>query len=213
MRNHALLTIAFAATTLAACGGQGSADALVGTWTRLRDGSTEMRDRFTFSADGSMTFDENKPDARADEDHLTGTYTASDREVVATLANTGEAGHRRITFSYYANDSLFSPNALHPTGAHDGIVGTWVSSTKMENVDDPSQPVVGSTLTGEFRTDGSLHWSVTPHDGSAVRTYDGTWTAESTDTFRAAADGVSDSVIKLVDGRALVADGYVWQRD
>ena len=81
MRTPALLTFVFAATTLAACGGQGTADSLVGTWTRLRADSTEMRDRFTFSADGTMTFDENKPDARADEDHLTGTYTASDREV------------------------------------------------------------------------------------------------------------------------------------
>jgi len=213
MRTPALLTFVFAATTLAACGGQGTADSLVGTWTRLRADSTEMRDRFTFSADGTMTFDENKPDARADEDHLTGTYTASDREVVATLASTGDAGHRRITFGYYANDSLFSPNALQPTGAHDGIVGTWVGSTKMEDVDDPSQPVLGSTLTGEFRADGSLHWSATPHDGSAVRTYDGTWTAESADTFRTAASGVSDSVVKLVDGQALVADNYVWQRE
>jgi len=213
MKTPALLAFAFATTTLAACGSQGTDDGLVGGWTRMRAGTTEVRDQFAFSADGSMTFDENKPDARAEEDHITGPYTVSDGVVVATMTNTNGPRHTRVTFTYYANDTLFSPNALRAPAGHDGIVGVWTGGTKMEDLDDPSQPVVGGVLTGDFRADGSLRWSTTPHDGSPVRTHEGTWVAESANTFRTTASGVSDSVVKLVDGQALVPDDYVWQRD
>jgi hypothetical protein len=213
MKTPALLIFAFATMTLAACDPQGGGDGLVGSWTRMREGTTEVRDQFAFRADGTMTFDENKPDARADEDHVTGTYTVSDGAVVATMTNTKAAGQVRVTFTYYANDTLFSPNALRAPAGHDGIVGVWTGATKMEDLDDPSQPVVGGVLTGEFHADGSLRWSTTPPDGSAVRVHEGTWAAESADTFRTAASGVSDSVVTLVDGQALIPDDYVWQRD
>src|SRR6185503_3777697 len=100
MKTPALLALAFATTALAACDSQGGDDALVGTWTRLRADTTEMRDQWAFTADGTMTFDENKPDARDEEDHVSGTYTVSDGIVTATATNTNVPGTVRVTFSY-----------------------------------------------------------------------------------------------------------------
>jgi hypothetical protein len=70
-------------------------------------------------------------------------------------------------------------------------------------------------VTLEFRADGSFHFTTTPHDSSAVRTYDGAWVAESGDTFRlvTADAGASASVVKLVADEALIPEGSIWQRD
>jgi hypothetical protein len=213
MKTPALLAFAFATTALAACGSQGTDDGLVGNWTRMRAGTSEVRDQFTFSADGTMRFDENKPDAPADEDHVSGPYTVSDGVVIATMTNANAAGRMRVSFTYYANHALFSPNALRAPTGHDGIVGAWTGDTKAEDLDDPSQPVLGGVLAGEFHADGSLRWSTTPHDGSAIRTHDGTWVATAANVYLTTAAGVSDSVVDLVDGEALVPDDYVWRRN
>ena len=75
--------------------------------------------RPAFTADGTMTFDENKPDARDEEDHVSGPYTASDGVVTATVTNTNAPGHQRVTFTYYAG-SVFSTHAMRAAAGHDG---------------------------------------------------------------------------------------------
>jgi len=214
MKTPALLALAFATTSLAACDSQGGDDALVGTWTRLRADTTEMRDQWAFTADGTMTFDENKPDARDEEDHVSGPYTASDGVVTATVTNTNAPGRQRITFTYYAG-SVFSTHAMQAPAGHDGIVGVWTQSVKIENLDDPNQPVDGASATREFRADGTFHWVTTPYNGGGAQTVDGTWVADSADTFRTTTGDAAAivNVIKLVDGVALIPDGYTWQRN
>ncbi len=208
------LAVALAPVTFAACDSQGSDDALVGTWTRLRVDTTEMRDQWAFTADGTMTFDENKPDARDQEDHVSGPYTASDGVVTATVTNTNVPGRQRVTFTYHAG-SVFSPHAMRAPAGHVGIVGVWTQTVKIENLDDPNQPVEGGSVTREFRADGTFHWVNTPSGGSEPYTTDGTWVADSADTFRTTTGDAAASVnvIKLVDGEALIPDGYAWQRN
>jgi hypothetical protein len=86
-----------------------------GPFTRLRVDTTEVKDQWAFTADGTMTFDENKPDARAEEDHVTGSYTASDGVIVATATNTNAPGNVRVTFTYYA-ERCFSSHAMRALG-------------------------------------------------------------------------------------------------
>ena len=215
MKTAALLVLTLAATSFAACGSAGTDDALLGTWARMRADTNEVRDQYTFKADGTMTFDENKPDARAEEDHLTGPYTVADGVVVATLTSASGQSHERATFTYYADGAVFSPYGVKAPAGHQGIVGVWTGSIKLENLDDPSAPAGGANVTRDFRADGTFRWTSTPHDGSAVRTYDGTWVAESADTFRTVtADAAgSTNVIRLVADEALIPDGSVWQRE
>jgi len=212
MKTPVLLALAFAATALAACDAEGGDDALVGTFTRLRADTTEVKDQWAFTANGTMTFDENKPDARDEEDHVTGSYTASEGVIVATATNANAPGNVRVTFTYYANGTVFSSHAMRASGAHDGIVGEWTQMAKIENLDDPSALADGSVATREFRADGTFHWATAPYHGGAVVTSDGTWTAESADTFRTTTTDGSTNVIKLVGGEALIPDGSFWQR-
>jgi hypothetical protein len=212
MKTSVLLALAFATTALAACDSQGGDDGLVGTFTRLRVDTTEVKDQWAFTADGTMTFDENKPDARDEEDHVTGSYTASDGVIVATATNTNAPGNVRVTFTYYANGTVFSSHAMRASGAHDGIVGEWTQMAKIENLDDPSALADGSVATREFRADGTFHWVAAPYHGGAGVTSDGTWTAESADTFRTTTTDGATNVIKLVGGEALIPDGSFWQR-
>jgi len=215
MKTPALLALVFATTAMAACNSQGGDDDLVGTFSRLRTGTIEVKDQWAFTADGTMTFDENKPDARDEEDHVVGPYTTSDGVVTATVTNTNVPGTSRVTFTYYANGTVFSSHAVRAPAGHDGIVGVWTQMVKIENLDNPSEPAVGSVATREFRADGTFHWVTTPHDGGEATTTDGTWVAESADTFRATTGDASISitnVIKLVDGEVLIPDGAFWQR-
>jgi hypothetical protein len=212
MKTPVLLALAFATTALSACDSQGGNDALVGTFARLRAGTTEVKDQWAFTANGTMTFDEYKPDARDEEDHVTGSYTASEGVIVATATNANAPGNVRVTFTYYANGTVFSSHAMRASGAHDGIVGEWTQMAKIENLDDPSALADGSVATREFRADGTFHWVTAPYHGGAAVTSDGTWTAESADTFRTTTTDGSTNVIKLVDGEALIPDGSFWQR-
>ena len=136
MKTPVLLALAFATTALAACDPQGGDDALVGTFTRLRADTTEVKDQWAFTANATMTFNENKPDARDEEDHVTGSYTASEGVIVATATNANAPGNVRVTFTYYANGTVFSSHAMRASGGHDGIVGESEAAFGEQQPDD-----------------------------------------------------------------------------
>ena len=206
-----MLMVLVAGAFLTACDSNGTDDALVGSWIRMRD-TAEMRDRYTFGANGSFAFDENKPDAPETEDHMTGTYVALDDVVTATVTNTREPGQARLTFSYYAGATQFSSAALRPSAGHTEIVGVWGGIRKIEHPDDSASSPTGGNIEGEFRADGSFRWTVTPFDGTATTVTEGTWVAEADETFRATASS-SELVLKLFDNEALVDASRIWQRN
>jgi len=193
----------------AACGQQQADDSLVGSWSRLRDGTTEVRDKYTFGADGSFAFDENKPDDRQSEDHMTGTYVASNGVVTATVTNMLAPGRVRLTFSYYAGETEFTTGALLARAGHDGIVGVWNGIVKIEHLDDPAMGTGGAETECEFRADASFRWTTTSFDGSAARVQEGTWIADVDGTFRAS----EGTTFQLVGNEALAQAGHIWQRD
>jgi hypothetical protein len=204
-------------TVTTACGAGGSDDALVGTWKRMRDNTTEVRDQYTFGVDGAFAFDENKPTEPTTEDHMTGTYVASNGIVVASATNALDGERGRLTFSYYAGETEFSSAALLPEGAHTGIVGAWKSTVKIELLDRPGETPEGATTTLEFRNDGTFQATTTPHDGSTPIVQDGTWVTEPDDIFRLTPAGdpaTSPSmarILKLVDG-VIVDTVRIWHR-
>lgn len=213
MKVRLLFALFVAGAFTTGCDSNGADDGFIGSWIRMRD-ATEMRDRYVFGADGSFTFDENKPDDRQTEDHLTGTYVAADGVVIAMATNTNmlqPLGPARLTFSYYANATQFSSAALRARSGHAGIVGTWTGVRKLELLDGSGQSPSGSEVEWEFRTDGSFRQTVAPFDGTAGSTTEGTWVGEADRTFRATADS-SEQVVTLLDGEALVFPSQIWQR-
>ena len=206
-----MVLVLLAGALLAACESNGTDDALVGTWSRLRD-TTELRDRYMFGVDGSFAFDENKPEAPETEDHMTGTYEASDGVVTATVTNTLVSGQARLTFSYYAGATQFSSAALRAGAGHTGIAGVWTGVRKTELLDGSAPSPTGVEIEGDFRADGSFRWTVTPFDGTAAVVTEGTWVAEAGEVFRASA-GSAELVLKLLGNEALVDAPRIWQRE
>lgn len=221
MRPPSPFVLLAAGFVLTACDQQDANDPLVGSWSRLRDGTTEVRDKYAFGVDGSFAFDENKPDERQAEDHMSGTYVASDGVVTATVTNTLAPGRARLTFSYYADETQFTTGALLARAGHTGIVGVWTGIVKIEYLDSPATSPGGAETEREFRADGSFRWTTTAFDGTAARVQEGTWVAETYDTFRASdssdipGGGASGAelVFKLLGGEALAQPGHIWLRE
>jgi hypothetical protein len=211
MKGGLLFSLCVAAALMTACDSNKADDGLIGSWIRMRDAS-EMRDRYVFGADGSFTFDENKPDEPQTEDHMTGTYVAANGVVTTTVTNILMPGNARLTFSYYANATQFSSAAMRARSGHTGIVGTWSGVRKLEFLDPSAQSPSGSEVEWEFRSDGSFRQTVTPFDGTGGSTTEGTWVGEGDGTFRATVDG-SDKVVTLLDGEALVFPSQIWRRN
>jgi hypothetical protein len=210
MTLRSLMVLVMAGTLLNACGSDG--DALVGEWIRLRT-PTEVRDTYVFGADGSFAFDENKPgEDPQTEDHVTGTYVATDGVVTATVINRGEPPQARVTFSYHANTTQFSPAALHPVTAHDGIVGTWTGVRKLEILDDTGQSPTGVEVEAELHADGTCRFTSTPFDGTSAVVEVGTWTTDLDDTFLVTLGSSSAYTFVVLDGEALIDTSYLWQR-
>jgi len=217
MKIPALLAVLVSGVFLAACDPAGTDDpALVGSWLRTRD-TGEMRDRWVFGDDGSFTFDENKPDEREAEDHVTGTYTAADGIVTATATNTLVPGQVRVTFSYHAGPAQFASAALLPRGAHTGIVGVWNGIARSETLGDTSQAPEGNEGEYDIRADGTFGATLTPVDGSAPTVAQGTWTADGGDKFTFTSTNASGTTVhhtfQLLEGAALTDLGRVWQRN
>jgi hypothetical protein len=208
------LSLALMTLLAAACDSPSNDDdALVGSFTRLRDGTTEMRDRFAFGADGTFAFDENKPTDPAAEDHLTGTFTAEDGVGVVTATNAKDGERARVTFSYYANRFGLYQAAFRPAGAHTGFVGTWKGVLKIESLDRPGEAPGGASATFEVRADRTFQRVVSAHDGSAARTVDGTWAAGAGGQITLTDASGGASTLLIVDDAALVYPTDVWHRD
>jgi hypothetical protein len=210
--NKALFGIAACAALLAACDTTDTADDLVGTWERRRDDGS-VRDRYLFRADGSLTFDEFKPDDRASEDHVTGTYTATDDTLVAAGTNAKDGARSQMTFTYYANATMFATQAWRPTGAHQGIVGEWTGTVKVEFPDEPARPAEGGTATYQFRSDGTFTAAGTRADGTAIAAEEGTYSEETPGGFQAISTGGTFShALQMLDDAALVFPTRIFRR-
>ena len=211
MTTRSLIVLLATGTLLNACDSAGKDDALVGGWIRMRT-ATEMRDRYVFGADGSFAFDENKPDDPQTEDHLTGTYVASNGVVTATATNTLVPNQARLMFSYYANATQFSSAALRATARHNGIIGTWTGLRKLEILDGSGQSLSGDAIDAEFRSDGTYRWTLTPFGGAAATVDEGTWVTETDGAFHATGR-ISEYTLRLLDNEALVEAPRIWQRN
>ncbi len=199
---------------VAACGSGAANQDLIGTWQRLRDDAS-LRDQYTFGRDGTFAFDELKPDDPATEDHLSGTYQATDRTVVANVTQARDGRPARLTFSWFANATSFSTAALLPTGAHQGIVGGWDGIVKIERLDEPGSIPDGASTAQTFRADGTFTATTTRHDGSAATVVEGTYVEDPPGLFTATAvtaTGPSVMIAQLIDGAALVGPSRIWTK-
>ena len=209
--NMALLGIAAGAALLAACETSSTSEDLVGTWQRQRDDAT-VRDQYVFRADGSLTFDEFKPDDPASEDHVTGTYTATDDTIMATATNAKDGVRVQIAFTYYANATMFVTQAWRPTGAHTGIVGEWTAIVNLVFPDEPARPAEGGTATYQFRADGTFTATSTRADATIV-TEHGTYHQETPGVFQIIPTGQTvGRSLQMIDDDALVFPTRIFQR-
>ncbi len=208
--NKALLGIAASAALLAACETSNTSEDLVGTWQRQREDGT-VRDQYVFRPDGTLTFDEFKPDDAASEDHISGTYTATDHTLTATGTDAKDGARSRITVSYYANETAFATEALRPTGAHTGVVGEWTATAKLEFPDKPAEPPLGGTATYQFRADGTFTATIKNADG--METGQGTYHEETSGIVQVIPTGETVGIVlQTIDDAALVFPTRIFQR-
>jgi hypothetical protein len=209
--HNALLGIAGCAALLAACETTDTGADLVGTWQRQREDAT-VRDQYVFRPDGTLTFDELKPDAPASEDHITGTYTVTDHTLTAMGTNTKDGARAQIAFTYYANETAFATQALRPTGAHTGVVGEWAASVKVEFPDEPARPAQGGTATYQFRADGTFTAAIEDAD-AGMETERGTYREETPGVFRVIPTGETVGIsLQMIDDAALVFPTRIFHR-
>ena len=210
--SKALFGIGACAALLAACDATNTGDDLAGSWERRREDGA-IRDRYLFRADGSLTFDEFKPEDRASEDHITGTYTATDDTLVATGTNAKDGVRSQVTTTYYVNATMFATQAWRPTGAHQGIVGEWTGTSKLEFPDEPARPAEGGTATYHFRGDGTFTAAGTRADGTVIEPEQGTYRQETPGVFQATSTGGTFSLsLQMIDDAALVFPSRIFQR-
>jgi hypothetical protein len=209
--NKTLLGIAASAALLAACETSSTSGDLVGTWQRQRDDAT-VRDQYVFGPDGSLTFDEFKPDDPTSEDHVTGTYTATDDTVVAAGTNAKDGARSQITFTYYANGTMFATQAWRPTGAHTGIVGEWTATVNLVFPDEPARPAENTSATYQFRADGTFTSTSRSADATIV-TEQGTYHEETAGVFHMIPTGqTAGRSLQMIDDAALVFPTRIFQR-
>jgi hypothetical protein len=159
-----------------------------------------VRDQITFRQDGTFAFDEFKTNP-SDEDHVTGTFSASGGRLVMDGKNAKDQKSGHTEMSYYVNASAFLLGALLPTGAHEGVVGTWrgfVNSSIPPSVSNRSGEI-------EFRANGTARGTLT--NGGSTQTYEGTFTEVAAQQYKVRFP-VSSSVtismtFRLVDNAAL----------
>src|SRR5262245_41340292 len=200
----ALFGIFAGAALLAACDPTtNTSEDVVGTWQRLRDDAT-VRDQYVFHPDGSFTFDEHKPDDPASEDHVTGTYTATEDTLVLKGTNAKDGGRSQGAVTYYANATMFATQALRPTGAHTGVVGEWTGTVKVEFPDEPARPAEGVTATFQFRADGTFTATAKNADGTTLEPQQGTYSEQAAGVFQATTGGTFGQTFQIVDDDALV---------
>jgi len=215
MKTHmkmAFFGIATCTGLLGACNTGDTSDGLPGAWERRRDDGS-LRDRYLFLADGSLTFDESKPDDRASEDHITGTYTATDDTVVALGTNAKDGARTQTTFTYYANARMFATQALRPTGANSGVVGEWAGTVKLEFPDEPTRPAEGATATYQFRADGTFTATGQRAGETTVEVRQGTYREETPGVFRVTPTGETvGQSFQIIDGAALVFPSRIFRR-
>jgi hypothetical protein len=209
--NKALLGIAAGAALLAACEPSNTSADLVGTWQRQREDAT-VRDQYVFRADGSLTFDEFKPDDPASEDHVTGTYTATGDTIVATGTNAKDGARSQITFTYYANETMFATQVWRPMGAHTGVVGEWTATVKVVFPDEPARAGEDATATYQFRADETFTATSKSADASIV-TVQGTYHEETPGVFQMIPTGATvGRSLQMIDDAALVFPTRIFQR-
>jgi hypothetical protein len=209
--NTALFGIAAGAALLAACETSHPSDDVVGTWQRMRDDAT-VRDQYVFGADGSLSFDEFKPDDPASEDHVVGTFTATDDTLVVTGTNAKNGARSQGTVTYYANATLFATQALRPTGSHSGIVGEWTATVKATFPDEPTRPAEGGDVTYQFRADGTFTANSNSAGGTAV-TEQGTYHEDTPGVFQIIPAGeTAGRSLQMIDDAALVFPTRIFQR-
>jgi hypothetical protein len=155
MRAMRILRVAALAAVTIGCGDATGDGPLVGTWSR---DAADRTTRLVFDADGTFTSDDAKKQPQVVEEHGRGawllTTSALERDEVTDAA----PGRTRTRATYYVNDRRLYLQALLPTGAHAGVVGTWVGTSRTDQLDASGMATATTTRTTtlELRPDGTL---------------------------------------------------------
>jgi hypothetical protein len=185
---------------------------LVGSWNRTE--STEVLDRYVFRPDGTCTHAiAPVPGHPGSGSSIDATYTAGIVDLTIERVDPDDGRRLRWSYTYYANDSLFSPGALMAIDDHDGIVGTWSNRTQLDVIaDDGTETTESSSeLTLRVKPDGTV--SVTDEVlGSApfeaTGSYQEIWPEVYRMTFPQPDGGTRWLTLMLVDDNALMTTFY-----
>jgi hypothetical protein len=179
--------------------------ALVGTWTRRDEETGEVEDRYLFDAEGGFHFDEFT--GTDSEDHIAGTWNTGGGVLTMIAPDDQDPSiEYHVEISYHAGADRFAWGALLPDGAHDGVLGTWNGSTRIEARTQGHDPELsGSALRLTVREGGGAEVRLTPV-GEDARTYDATWSEAEEGGIEiefTVGQVTIHSTFELIDGAAL----------
>ena len=132
--------------------------------------------------------------------------------IVATATNAKDGVRSQITFTYYANETMFVTQAWRPTDGHTGLVGEWAATVKLVFPDDPARAAEDATATYQLRADGTFT-STSKSGDAAVVTEQGTYHEATPGIFQMIPTGATvGRSLQMIDGAALVFPTRIFQR-
>jgi hypothetical protein len=193
------LVLAVGSMALQACGGDD--EALIGEWSEIESGTTYSK--YTFFDDGNFSLDQLEEDG-ALHPFYAGTFS-TDGDRLTTEGQLSGEGVLRLEATYYVDDTQFGRVALLPVGEVDGVVGTWHSYARLDNLSEEGDSPDITEKTLSIAADGAVH--LIDVDGDRSTEYDGGYVVDDDGRFEFELDSEVDTLLfhlTPIEGAALV---------
>jgi len=199
----------------AGCGGP----SIVGTWNQSDATSGKTVSRLMLGADGAFTAISYDGNGKI-TDTTTGTYQTSGHDVTADATSSATRARQRVVTGFYVTDTQLATTALFPDGQHQGIVGTWQGSLKVDEYDAMGAVQKSTSISTSYVFSGASGGqaagvTVTVDSGGGTRlTSGGTYTDAGGGVYKlslaTSGGGSSTQQVTMLGGEALGA--VIYQR-
>ena len=199
--------------SFAVVAGCGSADPVLdGEWRQLDRVNNSLIAKIVINPDKTIKFERYKADGSLD-DRLSGSFALTGTTTVTTERseiNTTNPTIRVTNSIYFSKNRLVSP-ALYPQGAHQGVVGTWTTSLRTEQLNATGGTATDNmyTNTVEIKGDSTVRSTIS-FPTAPAQTQLGSYVMQPNDTYAvtySSPTGDTDT-FTLIDDQVLARDFF-----